>query len=262
MEIRRTVSRRVGAAFKSTKRLFTGTSAGDERQHQSTPLQLQTQTPEPEDLHPLITPIHHNIICPQPMRQRSSSYRRTSTHLASSADTDSFHSFDDSIQLSNAEQEQEQILLPPGPNDQPTLSADHALESPLGSLPPDLCHNTTLSSNTIPTIQTPPLTQQSQFGPAMTMSTAPQPQQPQQQTQHQSSASMLPIVVSRSGSVDEVGLQMDPVFVQANQIDHLDKSLDVQQNDLLAEQMAINILEKIDAGVVDELDKLKEEIGL
>lgn len=73
---------------------------------------------------------------------------------------------------------------------------------------------------------------------------------------------MLPIVVSRSGSVDEVGLQMDPVFVQANQIDHLDKSLDVQQNDLLAEQMAINILEKIDAGVVDELDKLKEEIGL
>lgn len=55
---------------------------------------------------------------------------------------------------------------------------------------------------------------------------------------------------------------MDPIFIKAHQIDHLDKSLDVEQNDLLAEQMALNILHNISEEAVDELSKLKEEISL
>ena len=50
------------------------------------------------------------------------------------------------------------------------------------------------------------------------------------------------------------------IFTKSNQIDHLDKSLDVRQNDLLADQMALNILQHIDEENIDELSKLKDEI--
>jgi hypothetical protein len=38
--------------------------------------------------------------------------------------------------------------------------------------------------------------------------------------------------------------------------------LDVRQNDLLADQMALNILQNINEESVDEISKLKEEIRM
>ncbi|ONH70349.1 hypothetical protein BOH78_2005 [Pichia kudriavzevii] len=55
---------------------------------------------------------------------------------------------------------------------------------------------------------------------------------------------------------------VDSIFTKSNQIDHLDKDLDTRKNDLLADQMALNILQNIDEEDVDELSKLKEEISM
>jgi hypothetical protein len=64
-------------------------------------------------------------------------------------------------------------------------------------------------------------------------------------------------------SVQEfVQSDVNPIFTKANQIDHLDKDLDVKKNDLLADQMALNILQNISEENVDELSKLKEEISM
>ncbi|KAG7859624.1 hypothetical protein KL939_002524 [Ogataea angusta] len=50
------------------------------------------------------------------------------------------------------------------------------------------------------------------------------------------------------------------IFAKANQIDHFDKTLDMTENDKLAEQMALNILDKISEEQVDELALLKDEV--
>lgn len=52
------------------------------------------------------------------------------------------------------------------------------------------------------------------------------------------------------------------IFTKSNQIDHLDKALDIKKNDQLADQMALNILQNITEENVDELSKLKEEISM
>ncbi|KAG0685914.1 hypothetical protein C6P40_004722 [Pichia californica] len=52
------------------------------------------------------------------------------------------------------------------------------------------------------------------------------------------------------------------IFTKSNQIDHLDKDLDIKKNDQLADQMALNILQNITEENVDELSKLKEEISM
>lgn len=54
---------------------------------------------------------------------------------------------------------------------------------------------------------------------------------------------------------------VNPIFTKSNQIDHLDKDLDIKKNDLLADQMALNILRNISEENVDELSKLREEIS-
>jgi hypothetical protein len=59
-----------------------------------------------------------------------------------------------------------------------------------------------------------------------------------------------------------VQIDVHPIFTRSNQIDHLNKSLDVRQNDLLADQMALNILQNINEESVDEISKLKEEIRM
>lgn len=65
------------------------------------------------------------------------------------------------------------------------------------------------------------------------------------------------------GSTTEVvQANANPIYVQAHQIDHLDKHLDTKKNDILADQMALNILHDISEENIDELSKLKEEIKL
>ncbi|GMG22789.1 unnamed protein product [Ambrosiozyma monospora] len=56
--------------------------------------------------------------------------------------------------------------------------------------------------------------------------------------------------------------ETESVFTRANQIDHFDKNTDVVENDKLADQMALNILDHIsEEHTVDELAKFKEEIS-
>ncbi|ODV87191.1 hypothetical protein CANARDRAFT_21158 [[Candida] arabinofermentans NRRL YB-2248] len=52
------------------------------------------------------------------------------------------------------------------------------------------------------------------------------------------------------------------IFAKAHQIDHLDKKLDIEENDKLADQMALNILDKInEEQQIDELTRFKQEIS-
>ncbi|GMF03433.1 unnamed protein product [Ambrosiozyma monospora] len=56
--------------------------------------------------------------------------------------------------------------------------------------------------------------------------------------------------------------ETESVFTRANQIDHFDKNTDLVENDKLADQMALNILDHIsEEHTVDELAKFKEEIS-
>lgn len=56
--------------------------------------------------------------------------------------------------------------------------------------------------------------------------------------------------------------KVNPIFTKSNQIDHLDKHLDVGKNDLLADQMALNILHDISEEGGDELARFRAEIRL
>ncbi|KAH3666152.1 hypothetical protein OGAPHI_004341 [Ogataea philodendri] len=59
----------------------------------------------------------------------------------------------------------------------------------------------------------------------------------------------------------QAGVNDQSIFAKANQIDHFDKSLNMVDNDKLAEQMALHILDKIsEEHSVDELSRLKDEV--
>lgn len=67
---------------------------------------------------------------------------------------------------------------------------------------------------------------------------------------------------STVNDIEVIQNSVNPIFTKANQIDHLDKDLDIKQNDKLADQMALNILHNITEENVDELSKFKEEISM
>lgn len=235
------------------------------------------------------TPVSASILPSN--RKRSGSYARTrnisinsssrNSMMLLDSESDSFKSIGESAHY--YDQNDEILLLPLGPNDAPNQEQQQFIDVTV--IPKNNSESLPMEINTdYSTVERPTLSLQN---PSLTTSSTLS-QSPSASSPIGVSKSLIPLLNStpiiststanttvslvpttttittanpQSDGIETMQANMDPLFIKTNQIDHLDKSLDVEQNDILAEQMALNILQNISEEAVDELSKLQEEIS-